>query len=34
MSSEKENGYFTLDDGNKPNECNVSYGIYQENIIY
>ena len=34
MSNEKENEYFTLDDGDKLNECNVSYGAYQENIIY
>ena len=34
MSKEKENEYFTLDDGDKPNKCNVSFGMYRENIIY
>ena len=34
MSNEKKDGYFTLEDGDKLNECNVSYGAYQENIIY
>ena len=34
MSNEKENEYFTLDEGNKPNEFNISCGLSQENFIY
>ena len=34
MSNEKENEYFTLNEGNKPNEFNLSCGFSQQNCIY